>query len=56
MEGGWPPEKKLKINGKKLKKWKERRRKLHEKRGKGLKNASFGVINSKQFLGGPQLY
>ena len=50
---GWLGEKvKMKRQGKKLKKGTKKGGKLHEKRGKGLKNASFWVINFKTFRGG----
>ena len=38
--------------GKKIKKGKKKGGKLHEKGEKGLKNASFWVINFKNFRGG----
>ena len=41
----------LGVRGK-MKKGKENRRKLTEKRGKGLKNACFLAINSKKNRGG----
>ena len=48
--GRWEKKiKKLRVRWKKLKRGKKKGGKLHKKRRKGLKNASFWVINLKMF-------